>query len=84
MGWNKVKAIKRLSRKEHGQHGRGGAHDLKTHKDKYRKHARDYVSEWDELEEEERLDLQNREARHAWERETDEQESNDDAPVGDR
>ena len=80
MGWNKVKAIKRISRKEQGQHGRAGAHTPAPYKQKYQKNARDYISEWDEIEEENKLDEQNRAARTALERQENEENTDDSVP----
>ena len=59
MSFNKVKDIKRRSRDEEGLHGRSEAHVLKPHKQKYKKHARDYLTSYEEDEvDEQTLDEQ--------------------------
>ena len=48
MGYNKVKAIKRISRQQQGQYGKAGAHIPKPYKEKFKKQARDYLNEFEE------------------------------------
>ena len=85
MGWNKVKEVKRRSRSIKRQHGRAGAHTPRPYKEKYREDTRGYMSEWEELEEEERKDARQRSIRDQWEEDQhDDGNDSDDAPVGER
>jgi hypothetical protein len=87
MSFNKVKAIKRISRKQFDEYGKSGAHqDTRKQKERCRPHTNDYMREYeDEIKEAKRLedtedDAYEQEIWGDW----GDPEDDGDSPVGQR